>query len=82
MIVHLLVVQVGVVAVGYCGGGIWAGAPAPAPTAAHITDAHIAAVVTRELSETIHHDSELLGGDIQPDVALRALRLWGHEGTN
>ena len=76
--VHLLVVRVGVVAVASCGGGIWAGTPALGPAAGVVTDALIAALVIRKLSKIMHPVAELPSGDVRCDVALRALRLWGH----
>ena len=76
--VHLLVVRVGFVTVGFRGGGIWAGAPAFGPAASVVTDALIAALVVRKLGKITQHVAELPSGAARYDVALRALRLWGH----
>ena len=75
--VHLLVVQVGVIAVASCVGGIWAGTPALAPASGVVTDALIAALVIHKSSEIMQHVAELQSGDARHDVALRTLRLWG-----
>ena len=76
--VHLLVVRVGVIAVASCGGGIWAGALALGSAAIVVTDALIATLVIRKSSEIMQRVAELPSGDARHDVALRALRLWGH----
>jgi hypothetical protein len=77
-VVHLFVVQVGFVAVDTSGGGVGAGAPAPGRPAAIITDALIAALITRKLSKIIQHVAELLAGNVSPDVALWGLRFLGY----
>ena len=54
------------------------GRPALGPAAGVVTDALIAALVIRKLSKIMQHVAALPSGDARYDVALRALRLWGH----